>query len=149
MLNTEDRLAIHEILALYAHIVDSFELDRLDELFTPYAVYDLSAVGIGAYEGIAAIRAAAARMAESGHSPLAHYVTNIVIRSSDDDDEATAQSKGLMIMDSGAIQGVTHDDTLRRHHGSWRISRRIITPVRPATAVADHEGVGQAAPLSQ
>ena len=42
-------------------------------------------VGIGAFEGIDAIRAAAARMTERGHAPLAHYVTNIVITSSDDD----------------------------------------------------------------
>jgi hypothetical protein len=93
-------------------------------------------VGIGAFEGIDGIRAAAARMAESGRAPLAHYVTNIVITSSDDD-EATAQSKGLMIMANGELEGVTHDDTLRRHNGSWRISHRIITPARPVTVGGD------------
>jgi len=28
------------------------------------------------------------------------------------------------------LASVTHRDTLRRHDGSWRISRRIITPQR-------------------
>jgi len=136
MLNADDRLEINETLARHAHIFDGNQLDRLGELFTPDAVYDMGPVGIGAFEGIDAIRAAAAQMTESGHAPLAHYVTNIVITSSHDD-AATAKSKGLMIMGNGAFEGVTHDDTLRRHNGNWRISRRIITPARPATGGGD------------
>jgi hypothetical protein len=33
-------------------------------------------------------------------------------------------------MSNGALESVTHLDTLRRHDGEWRISRRIISPVR-------------------
>jgi len=42
----------------------------------------------------------------------------------------TAQSKGLMVMHDGTLESVTHLDTLRRHDGAWRISRRIISPIR-------------------
>ncbi len=130
MLSTDDRLDITETLALHAHLLDDNQLDRLDELFTPDAVYDMSATGMGVFEGIDTIRVAAGRMSESNHSPLAHFVTNIVITSVDDDN-ASAQSKGLMIMADGSLHAVTHADTLRRQDGHWRLSRRVITPIRP------------------
>jgi hypothetical protein len=137
-LTLEDRLAIAEIIALHAHVFDEHRLDRLDELFTPDAVYDMTRSGVGAFAGIDTIRAAAAQMIEGGHFPLVHHVTNIVI-TSNDDGTAGARSKGLMIMADGALQAVTHDDVLRRHDGEWRISRRIITPA-PAPTAPDADG---------
>jgi hypothetical protein len=74
-----DRWAIAEIVSLHGHIFDAGQLDRLEEIFTPEIVYDMSAVGIGVFEGIEVVRNAAAS-----------------------------------------------------HHGDWRISRRIISPVRTA-----------------
>jgi len=130
-MNTDDRLQINETLALHAHLVDENQLDRLDELFTTDAVYDMSAPGLGVFEGREAIRAAAAEMARTGHSPVAHFLTNVVITSTGDD-EATARSKGLMIMADGNLLAVSHDDVLRHRDGAWRISRRTITPARPS-----------------
>ena len=127
-MNTADRLDIYETLALHAHIFDADEVDRAEELFTADAVYDMSRAGLGVFNGVDVIRAAAAKMSQSGHAPLAHFLTNIVLTSSDED-TATARSKGLMIMSDGAVQGVTYDDTLRRLDGGWRVSRRVIIPV--------------------
>lgn len=139
MLTIEDRLDIAETLALHAHLVDADQLDRIDELFTPDAIYDMTAPGIGVFEGIDTICAAAARMSASGHAPTAHFLTNIILTSTRED-EATAQSKCLMIMATGTTQGVTYDDTLRRDEGHWRISRRIITPAgRPAATHEKHQ----------
>jgi ketosteroid isomerase-like protein len=129
-MNTDDRLQINETLALHAHLFDENQLDRLDELFTADAVYDMSASGLGVFEGIEAIRAAAGEMNRSGHSPIAHFLTNVVITSTAGD-EATARSKGLMIMADGQPHAVRHDDVLRHRDGAWRISRRTITPSRP------------------
>ena len=133
MLSTDDRVAITETLALQAHLVDENQLERLDEVFTSDAVYDMSASGMGVFQGINTIRVAAGRMSQSGHSPLAHFVTNIVITNTSDE-SASAQSKGLMIMADGSLHAVVYDDTLRRHDRSWCISRRIITPVRTPSA---------------
>jgi 3-phenylpropionate/cinnamic acid dioxygenase small subunit len=133
MLTTDDHVEIHELLALHAFVFDENQLDRIDELFTPDAVYDMTAGGMGLFEGIDVIRSAASRMAETGHSPLVHYVTNIRLTSVDDQ-HATALSKGLLILPDGSIQALTHTDTLRRHHGSWRIASRVITPARPPVA---------------
>jgi len=138
MLTTEDRLDIAETLALHAHLVDADQLDRIDDLFTPDAVYDMTAPGLGIFEGIETIRAAAAQMSASGHAPIAHFLTNVILTSTRDD-EATALSKCLMIMATGTIQGVTYDDTLRRDRGHWRISRRVITPAgRPVLTREEH-----------
>jgi len=44
-LNAEDRWAISEILSLHGHLFDGGHLDRLEEIFTPDVVYDLSDAG--------------------------------------------------------------------------------------------------------
>lgn len=58
-LSPEDRAAIVELISLHGHVFDDGDLDRLDVLFTPSVVYDVSALGGGALHGIEAIRAAA------------------------------------------------------------------------------------------
>nr|WP_106210126.1 nuclear transport factor 2 family protein [Kineococcus rhizosphaerae] len=132
-MNPDDRLQIHETLARLADAVDAGRFDELDEVFTPDAVYDMSATGLGVFRGRDGIRAAAAGMARSGRAPLAHFVTNVVVTGTDDG--ATVRSKGLMLMPDGQTLAVGHDDVLRRDRGAWRLSRRTITPVpRPVAA---------------
>ncbi len=126
-LSIEDRRAIDRTLALHGHIFDRGELDRLEEIFTPEVVYDLSDVGAGTFEGLEAIRSGARQLGAS--NPIAHHITNIVI-TSQQDDLVTAQSKGLIIMADGSVASVTHLDTLRRDDSSWRISRRVIQAQR-------------------
>jgi hypothetical protein len=124
MLSSDDRLQITEILSLHGHIFDGAHLDRLGEILTPEIVYDLTDAGMGTFEGIEVIRAAFIKLGAG--APLAHHVTNIVI-SAVGPDEATARSKGLMIMADGALNSVNHVDTLRRHNGHWRIGHRVVT----------------------
>jgi hypothetical protein len=44
--------------------------------------------------------------------------------------EGIEASKGLVLRADGTLASVTHLDTLRRHDGGWRISRRVISPQR-------------------
>ena len=88
-LTPEDHQAIDRTLGLAGHIVDRGELDRLDETFTSDAVYDLSDVGAGTFEGIEAIRNGALELGAG--NPVAHHITNIVI-SGQEEDAVTAQS---------------------------------------------------------
>jgi hypothetical protein len=125
-LHAEDREAIGETLSLHGHLFDGGHLDRLGEIFTPGVVYDMSAVGVGTFEGIEAIRSAALQLGAG--NPVAHHVTNVVITG--DGDSVTALSKGLILMADGTVASVTHLDTLRRQDGGWRISRRVISPQR-------------------
>lgn len=126
-LDATDRLAIAETLSLHGHIFDGGQLGRLEEIFTPEVVYDLSAAGAGTFEGIEAVRKGALKLGAG--SPVAHHVTNVVITGAADD-VVTVQSKGLMIMADGTMGSVTHLDTLRRHEDGWRISHRVIRPQR-------------------
>lgn len=126
-LTDADRWAITEILAWHGHLFDGGHLDRLEEIFTPDAIYDLTSAGIGVFEGIEAMRDGALKLGAG--NPIAHHVTNIVITAADDG-TATARSKGFMLMADGTPSSVTHLDTLRRQDGGWRISRRVITPQR-------------------
>lgn len=128
MLTIEDRHHIAETLALHAYVFDENQLDRLDELFLPDAVYDMSAAGMGVFNGVEAIGSAAARMSASGLAPRAHFVTN-VIATETGEGTASVRSKGLMIMHDGAIRAALHDDILCQHGGRWLISRRLVTPV--------------------
>lgn len=130
MLHADDRWAINDTVSLHGHLFDGGHLDRLEEIFTSEAIYDMSAVGIGAVEGIEVIRERAQQMADRGVGPLSHYVTNIVV-TGEEGDVVTVESKGLLVMRDGAVESVTHLDTVCRHDGGWRISRRIISPLRP------------------
>lgn len=103
-LHTEDRQAISETLSLHGHLFDGGHLDRLGEIFTPDVVYDMSALEVGTFEGIEAIRSAALHF--GADNPIAHHLAD------------------------GTFASVTHLDSLRRHDGGWRISRRVIFPQR-------------------
>ena len=126
-LDAEDRWAIAETLSLHGHIFDEGQLDRLEEIFTPEVVYDLSAAGVGTFKGIEAVRNGALKLGAG--NPVAHHVTNVVM-ASEEDDLVTVRSKGLVIRADGTLRSVTHLDTLRRLKDGWRISHRVIRPQR-------------------
>jgi hypothetical protein len=118
--NVEDRLAIHELLALHGHLVDAGEFDRLGELLTPDAVY----AGIRGFE---ALTEASEQLGDG--NPVGHHVTNIVV-SEDPDGTVRARSKGIGIYADGTAGSVVYDDVLRRTPDGWRIASRTISPRR-------------------
>lgn len=132
MLSTDNRLQISETLARLAFVVDENALDQLGEVFTPDATYDMSSSGMGAFKGLEAIRTAAGQLFASGHAPLSHFATNIVITETGES-TASVRSKGLMIMSDGSVHGVVYDDTVALHEGRWLIASRVILPLRAAS----------------
>ncbi|MGJ5894752.1 nuclear transport factor 2 family protein [Streptomyces sp. V2] len=133
----EDRLAIHELLSLHGHLTDDGALDRLDEVFTPDVVYDLTDYGRSPLHDLGALREAALDLGPA--NPVAHHVTNIVVTFLDNDN-AQARSKGLGITTDGSCGSVTYDDTLVRTPDGWRISHRRVTARRvPLNGAAAHE----------
>lgn len=131
MLTALDRQQITETLARQAFAVDENQLDQLGEVFTPDASYDMTRSGLGAFHGLEALSAAAGQMFASGHAPLSHFVTNVVITETDDQ-AASVRSKALMIMQDGGLHAVVYDDTVTRHDGRWLIASRVISPARAA-----------------
>jgi hypothetical protein len=127
-LSVEDRLAIHEIIAWHGHLADSRELGRMDEVFTPDAVFDLQDFGAGTVEGLAALRTLADAIVEH---PVGHHVTNIVLSQSGDG-RVRAQSKGIAVNADGSCSSVLYEDSVLRCPQGWRITQRRVSAPRGA-----------------
>jgi hypothetical protein len=124
---TEDRVALHELVALHGHLFDMGELDRLDELFTDDVVYDVEDLGGGLLRGIAAIREAARSLGDQ--NPLGHHTTNVTVVELGDD-TARVISKGIGVGMDGSVNTVVYDDVMRRTAQGWRLARRKVRPRR-------------------
>jgi hypothetical protein len=116
-----DHLAIQELLALYGHIIDEREWQRVGELFTESALYDMSAFGLPVVRGAAAIRGLWSRP-DAAH-PLAHHATNIVV-SEDPDGTVRVLSKGLGVGPNGRVGSVVYRDVVERTSQGWRFAAR-------------------------
>ena len=117
-LSVEDRLDIQQLIALYGHLVDAADFQRLDEIFTADAVFDLSGFDGTRYEGLAAI---IAMMEASEQHPVAHHATNVVVQPGD---PVTVLSKGIGVGRAGRVGSVVYRDTLRSTPAGWRIALR-------------------------
>ncbi|GAB3403834.1 nuclear transport factor 2 family protein [Flindersiella endophytica] len=122
-LDVADRLEIMEILALHGQYTDSGELERWDEVFTPDVTYDISDVGFGVVEGLAALREVGLRLGAG--NPVAHHVTNIVLEELAGD-RVLARSKGFAVKADGSCGSASYEDTVVRTESGWRISHRVI-----------------------
>lgn len=127
-LTTEDRLAVHELLALHGHLVDEGELDRLGEVFTGDVGYDLTPLGGDVLRGLDAIRAAAVELDD--RNPVAHLVTNVVV--AEQEGHVTARSKFLGVRRDGSVGSGAYTDVLRRTPDGWRIAHRRVSLRREA-----------------
>jgi len=121
-----ERLAIEELLSRYVHLVDDADWDRLDEIFTPDGVFDLTAIGKGVPEGLDELRVCYAGL----DHPLAHHTTNIVIEPAGPG-AARVRSKYLVVRADGMTgSGEYHDEAVSGEAG-WRLRRRTVFPRRP------------------
>ena len=101
--SVEDRLAINELVARHGHIMDSAEFDRLEELFSHEVTYDLGDFGLGARQGIGAIRDAAIAMGD--RSPVGLHVTNVILTEVDGH-VVRVRSRGIGIQADGSSGSV-------------------------------------------
>ena len=123
MLTIEDKLAIHELISLYGHIVDERQFSRTHEIFTDDAIYDVSDFKSGVHIGHMAI--AVMWAAESRH-PLAHHATNVVVVE-DTDGVVRVVSKGIGLIADGRVGSVTYRDIVEKRAEGWRITERVAT----------------------
>jgi 3-phenylpropionate/cinnamic acid dioxygenase small subunit len=125
-ITAEDRLAIHDVIALHGHVADDRAWDRLGDLFTEDAVLDLEDFGYGTLRGLQAIRDLSRGSQDDKGQPLGHHVTNIVV-TGQDGVGVRARSKALAVMADGTSGTAVYEDILRREGHGWRISRRKVT----------------------
>jgi len=71
-----DRLELHELPGRYGDAIDDRAWDRLDDIFTTDAVFDLTDLGGPSCEGLAEIKRF---MDEDAEHPRTHTMTNIYV----------------------------------------------------------------------
>jgi hypothetical protein len=119
----EDRITIHELIALHGHLVDTGQLARLSEVFTYDVVYDLTAMSGPTLHGVQAVSEAAQRLGD--RNPVAHLVTNTVVTV--DGEQVLARSKFLGVQRDGSVGSGVYNDELRRTPDGWRIALRSVS----------------------
>lgn len=116
-------LAIHQLIALYGHVIDDREWHRFEELFTDDVVFDTTAFeGGSVVSGLEALRTD--WMHPDKRHPLAHHGTNIVVTELAGG-SAKVLSKGIGVGRKGRVGSVTYRDTMTKGSGGWRIAHRV------------------------
>jgi len=136
MFTLEDRLAIHELIALYGHIIDERELTRAPELFTSDAIYDVSRSGGELIVGSAAIEH---QWSTTNRHPLAHHATNVLVTPRSDD-IAEYAFKGMGVGYRKRVGSLVYRGHCVRTSYGWRFAEMVVTvrepPPLPETAPA-------------
>jgi hypothetical protein len=123
-----DRIEIQDVLVRYSHCIDTRDWDGLDDVFTPDAFIDYSALGgsKGTLKETKEFLARAMVMFKS----FQHMISNLVVEI--DGDQATARSicHNPMVMDREGkehvfICGLWYVDKLVRTDAGWRIAERV------------------------
>lgn len=123
-MHTDDVVAIQQLYALYGHVMDDRDWDRLPDVFTDDCVFDATALGVPLMEGLAAV---AATTESSPMTPLGHHVTNVLVEECSGD-SARVRAKALGTYGRGRAFSGDYVDTLAHTSRGWRISRRINRP---------------------
>jgi hypothetical protein len=126
-LDLADRVELAEMAALYGDLIDERDWAGLDRVFTADAVFDMTDIGVGAVEGLEAIRE---HMRGARH-PLAHHITNVYIESGD---PVRLRSRVIGILDDRRAGSGFYRDRVVKTAAGWRIEHRHFRLVRPPSA---------------
>ena len=123
-----DRLAIHELLGLYGHLIDQRRFGELELVFTEDAVFDATDFGHPVTTSLEELRAHWS--SDAAMHPLAHHATNVVV-TQDEDGTVRVLSKGIGVGERGRVGSVTYYDVVRNTDQGWRLSYRRAELRRP------------------
>ncbi len=119
MIDTADRLALHELIGRYCDLIDSCDWAGLAAIFTPMATFDITDVGGPRLDGLAEIQH---HMAEVARHPLAHHVTNIWV--DDSAEPVVVHARFLGVLDDRRVATGHYRDELERTADGWRVTAR-------------------------
>lgn len=124
-MDISDRLALHELVHLYGHLVDDQAWDALDRVFTDDVLYDASDFAMPVTRSLADLVAEWTSEEGLARHPLAHHATNLVV-SEDDDGTVRLRSKGIGVGAGGRVGSVVYDDIAVRTPAGWRLASRRV-----------------------
>ena len=117
-----DRLELHELPGRYGDAIDDRAWDRLDDIFTTDAVFDLTDLGAPRCEGLAAIKQF---MDQEAQHPRTHLMTNIYV-----DERPTGvqlRFRIVALLGEGKVGTASYYDDVIKTPAGWRVSNRVIT----------------------
>jgi hypothetical protein len=138
----DDRLAIRDLTSRYAYYVDTFQNDKLMDLWAEDAVFDESRMGTGRHVGAGAILAFFDELKKTV-THQAHITANQLI---EELQESRAHGIVFSLVEAVTIAGnvravVYYSDEYVKAGGRWRFQSRVIHPLLPF----DTSALGKAA----
>jgi 3-phenylpropionate/cinnamic acid dioxygenase small subunit len=114
-----DRLELHELPGRYGDAIDDRNWDRLRQIFTDDAVFDLTGVGSRRLEGIEDI--VHFMNVEAAH-PKTHMMTNIYVDVADDN--VTMNFRIVALLGKGLVGTASYYDHVVKTADGWRVKHR-------------------------
>jgi 3-phenylpropionate/cinnamic acid dioxygenase small subunit len=121
-MDVADRLALHELPGRYGDAIDDRAWDRLDQIFTEDAVFDLTDLGEPRLEGLAEIKR---YMAEDAKHPRTHLMTNIYVDESADG--VRLFFRIVALLPERVVGTASYYDEVVKTAAGWRVRSRVIT----------------------
>ena len=118
-INIADRLELHELPGRYGDAIDDRNWDRLREIFTDDAVFDLTGVGARRLEGIDDI--VHFMNVEASH-PKTHMMTNIYV--DEQDENGIMNFRIVALLGKGLVGTASYYDRVVKTDQGWRVQHR-------------------------
>ena len=118
-INIADRLELHELPGRYGDAIDDRNWDRLREIFTYDAVFDLTGVGARRLEGIDDI--VHFMNVEASH-PKTHMMTNIYV--DEQDENVIMNFRIVALLGKGLVGTASYYDRVVKTDEGWRVQHR-------------------------
>jgi len=114
-----DRLELHELPGRYGDAIDDRNWDRLRDIFTDDAVFDLTGVGARRLEGIDDI--VHFMNIEASH-PKTHMMTNIYV--DEHEETVTMNFRIVALLGKGLVGTASYYDRVVKTDHGWRVQHR-------------------------
>ena len=114
-----DRLELHELPGRYGDAIDDRNWDRLRDIFTDDAVFDLTGVGARRLEGIDDI--VHFMNIEASH-PKTHMMTNIYV--DEHEETVTMNFRIVALLGKGLVGSASYYDRVVKTDHGWRVQHR-------------------------
>ena len=118
-INIADRLELHELPGRYGDAIDDRNWDRLREIFTDDAVFDLTGVGARRLEGIDDI--VHFMNVEASH-PKTHMMTNIYV--DEQDENVIMNFRIVALLGKGLVGTASYYARVVKTDEGWRVQHR-------------------------
>lgn len=118
-IDVADRLELHELPGRYGDAIDDRNWDRLRQVFTDDAIFDLTGVGLRQLDGIEDI---VHFMDVAAQHPKTHMMTNIYV--DDGGESVTMNFRIVALLGKGLVGTASYYDTVVKTPDGWRVKHR-------------------------